>query len=293
MRTFSKTESCGKMLVRWKERAMPKCERRALFKRVMGDPLKRISPSEGCKSPLRRLKSVVFPAPLGPMIEWSVPSRTSRSTPLTATWAPKRLESLRVCSNPAASQSARRAQDPRTQLPEPAAQEEHDTTEDDAQQERPARPHLAEEVREDRVDGGTENGAVGRADAAQQSHDDDVGRRLEIDGLERDELVQQRVEGARKSRDGAGDRERGDLETAHVVADRFGALDVLANGAQDVAEGRVDDAQHEVERGEKDGGHDVVVRHRVRERDAEKLGTDETAQAVVSARDALHLECRV
>ena len=41
--------------------------------------------------PVSRLKSVVFPAPLGPMIECSVPASMSRLTSLTAVRAPNDL----------------------------------------------------------------------------------------------------------------------------------------------------------------------------------------------------------
>src|SRR6185369_1987086 len=41
--------------------------------------------------PVNTLKNVVLPAPLGPMIEAMVPSRSSKSTELSAVSPPKRL----------------------------------------------------------------------------------------------------------------------------------------------------------------------------------------------------------
>jgi len=41
--------------------------------------------------PVNRLKNVVLPAPLGPMIECSVPASMARLTPLTAVSAPNDL----------------------------------------------------------------------------------------------------------------------------------------------------------------------------------------------------------
>src|SRR5689334_19370782 len=42
-------------------------------------------PEVAGKKPVRRLKQVVLPAPLGPISAWMVPRRTRKSTPLTAT----------------------------------------------------------------------------------------------------------------------------------------------------------------------------------------------------------------
>jgi hypothetical protein len=84
-RTFSSTESVGKMLVSWKERPIPARVRRAALQPVMSRPLKAIRPSDARYCPERRLKSVVFPAPLGPMMLLSARGGTSRLTWSTAT----------------------------------------------------------------------------------------------------------------------------------------------------------------------------------------------------------------
>src|SRR5579883_3071006 len=138
-------------------------------------------PDVGAISPASRLKSVVFPAPFGPMIACSVPSCTSRSTLSTATVPPKRLVSLR-----ALSKISPPADEPE-QLDEPAAQPEHDRAEDHAEHERPVRPHVAELIGEYGVDRRPEDRAVRRADAAEYSHDHDIRRRAEAHDLERHE----------------------------------------------------------------------------------------------------------
>ena len=71
--TLSSTVSLGKRLVIWNVRAMPSAVRRWLGQRVTSLPKTMISPEEGGKTPVIRLKSVVFPAPLGPMMAFLSP----------------------------------------------------------------------------------------------------------------------------------------------------------------------------------------------------------------------------
>jgi len=54
--------------------------RAAAPRRVMSWPLKRMRPSLGRYCPLNRLKKVVLPAPLGPMMDFRVNGATSRLT---------------------------------------------------------------------------------------------------------------------------------------------------------------------------------------------------------------------
>src|SRR3989442_3547869 len=57
-------------------------------------PIRRISPFVGLRRPQRSLRSVVFPAPLGPKMVRNSPGRTTRSTPSTAGRAPKERRRL-------------------------------------------------------------------------------------------------------------------------------------------------------------------------------------------------------
>src|SRR5881396_1272136 len=65
---------------------------------------RRIAPASGLKAPVIRLKSVVFPEPLGPMTPISSPSSTAKLTSLTARTPPNALEtrstSRRVSGRP-------------------------------------------------------------------------------------------------------------------------------------------------------------------------------------------------
>ena len=58
-----------------------------------------IVPEVGARKPVSRLNSVVLPAPLGPTSAWTLPSATSRSTPLTAAKPRNSLVSARVRSS--------------------------------------------------------------------------------------------------------------------------------------------------------------------------------------------------
>src|SRR5450756_1431674 len=58
--------------------------------------------------PVRQLKSVVLPAPLGPMMAWISPSRTVTFTWSTAAIAPKRLTTPWACNTMGASAPAAR-----------------------------------------------------------------------------------------------------------------------------------------------------------------------------------------
>src|SRR5262245_15015985 len=78
------------MLVRWKERPMPRRQRSCGAMPVTSRSLKRTLPASGCRWPVIRLKSVVLPAPLGPMMALIEPRGTLKLTPPTA-WKPAKL----------------------------------------------------------------------------------------------------------------------------------------------------------------------------------------------------------
>src|SRR5512144_149925 len=57
----------------------------------MSCPAKRMVPASGFTNPVMRLKTVVFPAPLGPIKKTISPSSTWKLTSLVASRPPKRL----------------------------------------------------------------------------------------------------------------------------------------------------------------------------------------------------------
>ena len=89
--TLSSSENAGNTLVRWNERARPRWAMRLAGVPVISLPSKMILPEVGGKVPVSRLKSVVLPAPFGPMIECRLPASMARLTSFTATRAPKDL----------------------------------------------------------------------------------------------------------------------------------------------------------------------------------------------------------
>src|SRR5690606_34350938 len=97
-RAFSRTGRPGNTLVIWKERPIPSRVRACGERRVMSRPLNRMLPRVGFSCPLSRLKKVVFPAPLGPMMDVRRFFGMLTLTPLTATCPPKETVKSRVSS---------------------------------------------------------------------------------------------------------------------------------------------------------------------------------------------------
>ena len=70
---------------------MPFCEMRLGGRPAMFSPLKRMRPEVGRSTPVRQLKNVLLPAPLGPMTARISPRCTSKLTLLSAVRPPKRM----------------------------------------------------------------------------------------------------------------------------------------------------------------------------------------------------------
>src|SRR2546425_4881421 len=77
---------------------MPRCARRRLGIRVMSRSKRVIEPPSGRSSPVTRLKSVVLPAPLGPMIRRRSPGSTARFTAAVTRRPPNDFSRLRTAS---------------------------------------------------------------------------------------------------------------------------------------------------------------------------------------------------
>src|SRR5574342_630634 len=170
------------MLVRWNERAMPRCATPCGGGPAMSRPSKTIRPEVGACCPVSRLKNVVLPAPLGPMTEWSDPASTSIVTSLTAVRAPKDFVRRSVLTRGIGPypgwRPMRRAPRPeaRPRLDDPAPEEEHHDHEGDGEQERPSRPHRADRLREPDEHERADDRAAQGARAADQRGEDPVTR---------------------------------------------------------------------------------------------------------------------
>src|SRR5688500_1827085 len=92
MRTFSSTVAPGRILVIWYERATPWRETRSGGSPVMSCPSNRMRPLVGRSTPVRQLKNVDLPAPLGPITARISPCLTVTDTLLSAERPPNRIE---------------------------------------------------------------------------------------------------------------------------------------------------------------------------------------------------------
>src|SRR5499427_2896597 len=96
IRTFSRTVAPGRMLVIWYERAIALRETRCGGRPAISSPLNTIRPLVGRRTPVRQLKKVDLPAPLGPMIPRISPAGTASDTLVSAASPPKRIVSASV-----------------------------------------------------------------------------------------------------------------------------------------------------------------------------------------------------
>src|SRR5271165_6264095 len=92
--TFSRTLKLAKGCGIWKLRAMPRRQRTLGLSRVMSRPSRWMWPPEGSRAPEMMLKSVVLPAPFGPMRHKISPLNASNETPSSTTSPPKLCRTL-------------------------------------------------------------------------------------------------------------------------------------------------------------------------------------------------------
>ena len=88
--TFSSTVIAGKGRGTWKVRATPRARTRWGGSPSSRRPSRRIRPALGARVPATRLKSVLFPAPFGPIRPVRLPAATRSDTSWTAAWPPNR-----------------------------------------------------------------------------------------------------------------------------------------------------------------------------------------------------------
>src|SRR5215831_8631727 len=89
--TLSSTDIDSNVSGTWKVRAMPRRARCSGVNRVTSRPSKCTVPEVGRRSPVRQLKNVDLPAPLGPMSPSTSPSLTATEASSTALNAPKAI----------------------------------------------------------------------------------------------------------------------------------------------------------------------------------------------------------
>src|SRR5262250_948593 len=82
--TLSRTGRRGKLRTTWKVRPTPMRQTSKVLRPSICWPASRAEPSSGGSTPFNTLKSVVLPAPFGPMIPRIPPSAIEKLTSLTA-----------------------------------------------------------------------------------------------------------------------------------------------------------------------------------------------------------------
>src|SRR5262249_17994191 len=107
--TLSSTDIDANVSGTWKVRAIPRRARSSGVSRVTSRPAKRTRPEVGRRSPVRQLKNVDLPAPLGPMSPSTSPSLTATEALSTALKAPKAIVSWLASSSMAGLGFARLA----------------------------------------------------------------------------------------------------------------------------------------------------------------------------------------
>src|SRR6266567_1878260 len=245
-----------------------------------------------------RLKSVVWPAPLGPMMALTEPRGTEKLTPPTA-WKPSKL--LR------SSRTSSTRRPPREPAPEakggardPSGKDEEKHDEDGAEDEGPVlrvRDDLLVEPEEhEGAQGGTEEGAH----ASQERHDQHLGGLGPVGEVREDASVEDTEEAAGEAREGARDDEGAQLVAPHVDPDELRALRVLADGREHAPEGRAHDAAEEPQaEGDHQQGEKVeVLRRPIAEKrrrgrhalEPGEIRVGDLRHALLPARDLVPLE---
>src|ERR1700730_810924 len=214
---FSYTVSLGKILVRWKERPMPSRQRSCGAMPVTSRSLKRTLPASGRRWPVMRLKSVVLPAPLGPMIALIDPRGTLKLTPPTARKPSKLLR------RPRTSSTGRPP--PETVLEgdrgagDPAGEYEEEHHQNGAEDQGPVLGVRDDLLIEPDQDGRAEGRAEEGAHAAEERHDQDLRRFGPVGEIREDPAVEDAEEPAGLSREATRQHEGRQFVAAHVDAD--------------------------------------------------------------------------
>src|SRR5581483_6232900 len=229
-------------------------------------------------------KNVVFPAPLGPMSAWIVPSRTASETSSTARTPPKPFETPVASSSTApASRTAadldgsvrieRRvdvvvgeaprvaAAHRRFERSEDAAREAEDARDEQrAEEDLPQRRDRRDDVLPDHVDARAEQRAPDRPAAAEDHHQDEVARLVPVELQRIREVDQQTEQRAGEPRHGRREQQCDENEAIAVQAEIPHARLVLTDPDERAAERRADDGAERGEADDERGEGDVVER---------------------------------
>src|SRR5262245_16115850 len=200
----------------------------------MFSPSKTMEPAVGRRKPLRRLKQVVLPAPLGPMRPTISPFSTVRSTWLTAARPPKWRVRSRVSSSGIASgRRARRGR--RGRPPPPKSRELLGQRDKTARQEQDRQQHRdreedrlvrasAEGLGQERQEDGADDRAREVAPAPDVVVDEDIGRHQEPELRRKEKPDEGGVERTGDAREEAAEHEGQELVPGDIDAQRLGQV---------------------------------------------------------------------
>src|SRR3989442_5984058 len=268
MRTLSSTVDSRNSVVAWNVRAIP---RRQISEGRRPDtraPLKTISPEDSGSTPVSRLKTVLFPAPFGPIRPWIVRGATVMEGRVTACRPPKRLLTPRRSRSNArsyrpglgAATPVERARDAARQRHQPLREHEHDDHEHRPVDEDFVVVQLAEELGGDREHERADDRAPHRLRAANDREDDQQHHRLQTKVTRVQHLVRVRKEDAGQAGEEATEHEHPELVADDVDAERLSEQVTLADGARHQAEARVLEPNQHGGRDETQHVHQPVLR---------------------------------
>src|SRR6267142_1458082 len=244
--TFWSTVYSRNSAVAWNVRAMPRRQISDGRSPEIRSRLKRISPAVRGMTPVIRLKTVLLPAPLGPMRPWIEPGATVMERSATACRPPKRRETPRSsrskagscgCRHPRAH-SAEQATGRAGKRHEPLRREEHRQDEDGAED---------EELRGDRHEDRADHRSPYAAGAADHREDDQQHHGLQAEIARVQDLAVVGEEDACEPGHEAAEYEGGQLVTEDVHAQGLGHEVRLADRARGQAEPRAvqpDEGEH-------------------------------------------------
>ena len=222
----------------WNVRAIPHRTRSSGGSGVMSLPSKTIAPAVGAKSPLTRLKNVVFPAPFGPMMARSSPGSIVSEMSSIAVSEPKRFVAFVTCNrlmklSRCGARRARRAE--RTGQP----------TRTEPDRRHPVLGVAGDDVLRSDENRRADQRAPERSHAAKHRHDDKIAGEVEAQRARIGEIVQQRIERAGRADEDARDYKRQPNMALDGDAEEARAPLVLADRRQRAAEGRGEKLRHD------------------------------------------------
>src|SRR5215467_13413789 len=281
------------MLVRWNERPIPMRQIRYGGAPVMSRPSSRTVPLSGCRWPVIRLKSVDFPAPLGPITAAICLVWTVRLTSKTARNPPNDLEI------PETSSIAQPLQVPPHQIEaadDATREAEQQHEQDGAEHERPVLRVVGDHLVEPDQGRGANRRSPEIAYAPEDCHDDDLRRFRPEDIIGEHTAAEDAVERAGQPCKPTSNDKSSELIEPHIDADKGGTLRIVPDRCQHPAERRANEAvydrqrhRYQQQRQEVESGTGGQIAKAGDRRHPVKIRIGDFRQALIAARNIIPL----